>query len=165
MSIRPQIVFNDSYYAEGFEQSVATINRLLRPHNLFLEYNFIEDYESPEGEFAYQVKIDWAEYPPRRVQGSLAFKDFSFPVICFSENVGDMIALFRHEYVGLHSRHGHKITKRQPDPNRPEEVAQYFIGDDLFLESHKDKADKSIWGQTYYLSPKFYNLYEERKET
>ena len=145
-------VFNDSYYAEGFEQSVATINRLLRPHNLCLEYNFIEDYESPEGEFAYQVKIDWAEYPPRRVQGSLAL------------NVGDMISLFRHEYVSLHSRHGDKITKRQPDPNRPKEVAQYFIGDDLFLESHKDKADKSIWGQTYYLSPKFYNLYEERKD-
>jgi hypothetical protein len=128
-------VFNDSYYAEGFEQSVATINRLLRPHNLCLEYNFIEDYESPEGEFAYQVKIDWAEYPPRRVQGSLAL------------NVGDMISLFRHEYVSLHSRHGDKITKRQPDPNRPKEVAQYFIGD-----------------ETYYLSPKFYNLYEERKD-
>jgi hypothetical protein len=57
MSIRPQIVFNDSYSADGFELSVATINRLLRPHNLSLEYNFIEDYESDEGEFAYHLSI------------------------------------------------------------------------------------------------------------
>jgi hypothetical protein len=77
----------------------------------------------------------------------------------------EMINISREEYVELHSRHSDSISKRQPDPNRPKEVAQYFIGDDLFLESHKDKADKSIWGQTYYLSPKFYNLYEERKET
>ena len=65
----------------------------------------------------------------------------------------EMINISREEYVELHSRHSDSISKRQPDPNRPKEVAQYFIGDDLFLESHKDKADKSIWGQTYYLSP------------
>ena len=70
-----------------------------------------------------------------------------------------MINISHEEYVELHFRHSDSISKRQPDPNRTKEVAQYFIGDDLFLESHKDKAYKSVWGHTYYLSPKFYNLY------
>lgn len=69
-----------------------------------------------------------------------------------------MISILRNEYVGLHSRHGDRITKRQASPIQPEEVAQYFIGDDLFMESHKDKADKSVWGINYYLSEKFINL-------
>ena len=69
-----------------------------------------------------------------------------------------MISISRDEYVELHSRQGDMITKRQPSPIQPEEVAQYFIGDDLFMESHKDKADKSIWGTHYSLSEKFIGL-------
>ena len=75
-----------------------------------------------------------------------------------------MISILRNEYVGLHSRHGDRITKRQASPIQPEEVAQYFIGRDLFMESHKDKVNKSAWGITYYLSEKFINLYEEMSD-
>ena len=72
-----------------------------------------------------------------------------------------MISISRDEFVGLHSRHGDKITKRRASPIQPEEVAQYFIGEDLFMESHKDKVDKSVWGINYYLSEKFIKFYHE----
>ena len=75
-----------------------------------------------------------------------------------------MISLNSSEYRKLHSLYGDRITKRRASPIQPEEVAQYFIGRDLFMESHKDKVDKSVWGITYYLSEKFINLYEEMSD-
>ena len=52
------IVFNDSHEADGFVEGVDKINDQLQSHNLEVSLNFIEDYVSPEGEFAYTVVIN-----------------------------------------------------------------------------------------------------------
>jgi len=52
------IVFNDSHEADVFTESVDKINDQLQSHNLKVSLNFIEDYVSPEGEFAYTVIIN-----------------------------------------------------------------------------------------------------------
>ncbi len=54
---KPDIVFGDSYYAEGFEQGVELINKLLESHTLKINYTFIEDYVDDVGEYAYAVVV------------------------------------------------------------------------------------------------------------
>ena len=51
------IVFNDSYKSEGFEVAIEEVNKLLVDIGLKLEYNFIEDYVSDDGEFAYTLTV------------------------------------------------------------------------------------------------------------
>ena len=51
------IVFNDSYTSEGFEVAIEEVNKLLVDIGLKLEYNFIEDYVSDDGEFAYTLTV------------------------------------------------------------------------------------------------------------
>ena len=52
-----RIVFNDSYYSDGFEEGVEVINKLLKPRHLKIKKTFIDDYESPDGEFAWEIKV------------------------------------------------------------------------------------------------------------
>ena len=52
-----KIVFNDSYYSDGFEEGVEVINKLLKPYHLKIKKIFIDDYESPDGEFAWEVQL------------------------------------------------------------------------------------------------------------
>ena len=52
------IVFNDSYKSEGFEVGIEEANVLLADLGLKLEYNFIEDYVSDNGEYAYTLTIE-----------------------------------------------------------------------------------------------------------
>ena len=51
------IVFNDSYKADGFVNGVDFINKYLEEHELKIKFQFIEDFVSDEGEFAYCVSI------------------------------------------------------------------------------------------------------------
>ena len=51
------IVFNDSYKADGFVDGVDLINKYLEEHELKIKFQFIEDFVSDEGEFAYCVSI------------------------------------------------------------------------------------------------------------
>ena len=51
------IVFNDSYKADGFVNGVDVINKYLEKHELKIKFQFIEDFVSDEGEFAYCVSI------------------------------------------------------------------------------------------------------------
>ena len=51
------IVFNDSYKADGFVDGVEFINKYLEKHEIKIRLQFIEDFVSDEGEFAYCVSI------------------------------------------------------------------------------------------------------------
>jgi len=51
------VVFNDSRQSVGFRKGVALINKKLEKHELRVKLQFIEDYESDEGEFAWAVSI------------------------------------------------------------------------------------------------------------
>ena len=53
------VVFNDSYKAEGLEIAVKIINECLekQKHEIRVKTQFIEDFISDEGEFAYHVTI------------------------------------------------------------------------------------------------------------
>ena len=51
------VVFNDSHKSDGFEEGVAIINKKLKKHELRVKVQFIEDYESDEGEFAWAVSV------------------------------------------------------------------------------------------------------------
>ena len=51
------VVFNDSRQSVGFRKGVALINKKLEKHELRVKLQFIEDYESNEGEFAWAVSI------------------------------------------------------------------------------------------------------------
>tara|TARA_Y100000593_G_scaffold92762_1_gene185405 strand:+ start:892 stop:1161 length:270 start_codon:yes stop_codon:yes gene_type:complete len=51
------VVFNDSHQADGFVKGVDTINTLLEEHELRVKLQFIEDFVSDEGEYAYCVRI------------------------------------------------------------------------------------------------------------
>ena len=63
---KPDIVFGDSYYAEGFEQGVELINKLLEFHSLKINYTFIEDYVDDVGEYAYAVDVKKNNLQPQR---------------------------------------------------------------------------------------------------
>tara|TARA_X000001382_G_scaffold23311_1_gene14194 strand:+ start:685 stop:924 length:240 start_codon:yes stop_codon:yes gene_type:complete len=53
------IVFNDSHQADGFEMAVASVNECLEKdrHEIRVKIQFIEDYVSDQGEFAYHLTI------------------------------------------------------------------------------------------------------------
>ena len=51
------VVFNDSHQSDGFEKGVELINKKLEKNELRVKLQFIEDYESDEGEFAWAVSI------------------------------------------------------------------------------------------------------------
>ena len=51
------VVFNDSHKSDGFEQGVALINKKLDKHKLKVNLQFIEDYVSDEGEYAWYVSV------------------------------------------------------------------------------------------------------------
>ena len=51
------LVFNDSYRSDGFVDGVKLINKLLEKHELRVKLQFIEDYESDEGEYAWYISV------------------------------------------------------------------------------------------------------------
>ena len=51
------LVFNDSYRSDGLVDGVNLINKLLEKHELRVKLQFIEDYESDEGEFAWYISV------------------------------------------------------------------------------------------------------------
>jgi len=51
------LVFNDSFRSDGFVDGVKLINKQLEKHDLRVKLQFIEDYESDEGEYAWIVSI------------------------------------------------------------------------------------------------------------
>ena len=57
------VVFNDSQKSDGFVGGVSLINKQLEKHNLRVKLQFIEDYESSEGEYAWVVNVVPADLP------------------------------------------------------------------------------------------------------
>ena len=57
------IVFNDSYKSEGFEVGIEEANELLINLGLYLEYKFIEDYVSDNGDYAYTLTVEKLKEP------------------------------------------------------------------------------------------------------
>ena len=51
------LVFNDSFRSDGFVDGVKLINKQLEKHDLRVKLQFIEDYESDEGEFAWYISV------------------------------------------------------------------------------------------------------------
>jgi|TARA_R110002012_G_scaffold275260_2_gene461805 hypothetical protein len=53
------IVFNDSHQADGFEAAVNSVNECLekQKHEIQVKIQFIEDYVSDDGEYAYHLTI------------------------------------------------------------------------------------------------------------
>ena len=66
---KEMILFNDSYKSyhgyksEGFEVAIEEANELLIDLGLHLEYKFIEDYVSDNGEYAYTLTIEKRKEP------------------------------------------------------------------------------------------------------
>jgi hypothetical protein len=63
------VVFNDSYKSEGFGKAIDIINKLLEKHELRVKAQFIEDYESSDGEFAWYVSVVPDDLPVSRREG------------------------------------------------------------------------------------------------
>ena len=63
------ILFNDryksyhGYKSEGFEVAIEEANELLIDLGLYLEYKFIEDYVSDNGEYAYTLTVEKRKDP------------------------------------------------------------------------------------------------------
>tara|TARA_R100000008_G_scaffold16491_1_gene8102 strand:+ start:723 stop:959 length:237 start_codon:yes stop_codon:yes gene_type:complete len=51
------VVFNDSFGSDGFVDGVKFINKQLEKHKLRVKIQFIEDFESDEGEYAWYVTV------------------------------------------------------------------------------------------------------------
>jgi len=51
------LVFNDSHKSDGFVDGVELINQKLEKHELRIKLQFIEDYESDEGEYAWYISV------------------------------------------------------------------------------------------------------------
>ena len=51
------LVFNDSFRSDGFVDGVKLINKQLEKHDLRVKLQFIEDFESDEGEYAWVVTV------------------------------------------------------------------------------------------------------------
>ena len=49
------IVFNDSFKSDAFEETIKTVNRLLKDK---ISVEFIDDFVSDEGEFAWKLWIE-----------------------------------------------------------------------------------------------------------
>lgn len=64
------LVFNDSHQSDGFEKGVEIINKKLEKHELRVKLQFIHDYESDEGEFAYYVSIVPDDLPTEDYEGN-----------------------------------------------------------------------------------------------
>ena len=60
------VVFNDSHQSDGFEKGVALINKKLEKHELRVKLQFIEDYESDEGEYAWYISVVPDDLPVSR---------------------------------------------------------------------------------------------------
>ena len=60
------VVFNDSHKSDGFEKGVALINKKLEKHELRVKLQFIEDYESDEGEYAFYISVVPDDLPVSR---------------------------------------------------------------------------------------------------
>ena len=60
------VVFNDSHQSDGFEKGVALINKKLEKHELRVKLQFIEDYESDEGEYAFYISVVPDDLPVSR---------------------------------------------------------------------------------------------------
>ena len=60
------VVFNDSHKSDGFEEGVAIINKKLKKHELRVKLQFIEDYESDEGEYAFYISVVPDDLPVSR---------------------------------------------------------------------------------------------------
>jgi len=57
------LVFNDGDRSDGLVDGVSLINKQLEKHNLRVKLQFIEDYESSEGEYAWVVNVVPADLP------------------------------------------------------------------------------------------------------
>ncbi len=63
------ILFNDryksyhGYKSEGFEVGIEEANELLIDLGLYLEYKFIEDYVSDNGDYAYTLTVEKLKEP------------------------------------------------------------------------------------------------------
>jgi len=61
---KEMILFNDSYKSyhgyksEGFEVAIEEANELLIDLGLYLQYKFIEDYVSDNGDYAYTLTVE-----------------------------------------------------------------------------------------------------------
>lgn len=53
------VVFNDSHQADGLEMAVNSVNECLekQKHEIQVKIQFIEDYVSDDGEYAYHLTI------------------------------------------------------------------------------------------------------------
>ena len=51
------LVFNDSFRSDGFVDGVKLINKQLEKHDLRVKLQFIADFESDEGEYAWYVTV------------------------------------------------------------------------------------------------------------
>ena len=51
------LVFNDSFRSDGFVDGVKLINKQLEKHGLRVKLQFIEDFESDAGEYAWYVTV------------------------------------------------------------------------------------------------------------
>ncbi len=66
---KEMILFNDSYKSyhgyksEGFEVAIEEANELLIDLGLHLEYKFIEDYVSDNGDYAYTLTVEKLKEP------------------------------------------------------------------------------------------------------
>jgi len=63
------ILFNDryksyhGYKSEGFEVGIEEANKILIDLGLYLEYKFIEDYVSDNGDYAYTLTVEKLKEP------------------------------------------------------------------------------------------------------
>lgn len=51
------LVFNDSHQLDGCEWSIKAINDMLSPYDLKINFKFIEDFISDEGEYAVELNL------------------------------------------------------------------------------------------------------------
>ena len=60
------LVFNDSFRSDGFVDGVKLIDKQLEKHGLRVKLQFIEDFESDEGEYAWYVTVVPDDLPVSR---------------------------------------------------------------------------------------------------
>jgi len=63
------LVFNDSHKSDGFEKAIDLVNKLLEAHAIRIKTQFIEDYVSDDGEFAWHVSVVPDDLPVSRREG------------------------------------------------------------------------------------------------
>ena len=57
------LVFNDGDRSDGLVDGVSLINKQLKKHSLRVKLQFIEDYQSSEGDYAWVVNVVPADLP------------------------------------------------------------------------------------------------------